>query len=362
VDATTKVLGRLNTNTRYLYDELLDYSERLLSYFPPELCRVFLVNSGSAATDLALRLSRTYTQKARVLALEHGYHGNTQAAIDISHYKHLPGQSFPDTLLCPMPKVFGSGIPDDGTAGAYYATTAKNVLDGHRGEVAAFIAEPIMGCGGQVPLPMGYLPEVYKSVRSQGGICISDEVQVGFGRLGSWNWGYEKYGVIPDMVILGKPMGNGHPIGAVVTTEAIASAFDQGPEFFSSFGGNPVSCAAGLAVLDVLETEGLRTQAARTGAHLQAGIRELSKEYPVIGDVRGEGLFLGVELLSDQGSPDTLAAQFLKNGLRNAHILIGTDGPFNNVLKIKPPLPFNQENSDELMREMARILSKHRPT
>ncbi|MEJ2163744.1 MAG: aminotransferase class III-fold pyridoxal phosphate-dependent enzyme, partial [Robiginitalea sp.] len=255
---TSRVLKRLNTNTRYLYEELLDYSERLLTYFPPKLCRVFLVNSGSAATDLALRLSRSYTGLTKVLALEQGYHGNTMAGIEVSHYKHLSGDRYSNTLICPMPKVFGSGLIDDGTAGAHFSKFAQEILHKNREKVAAFIAEPIIGCGGQVPLPVGFLPSVYKAVRAQGGVCISDEVQVGFGRLGNWNWGYEKYGVIPDMVILGKPMGNGHPIGAVVTTEAIASTFDSGPEFFSSFGGNPVSCAAGLAVLDVLEEEGLR--------------------------------------------------------------------------------------------------------
>jgi 4-aminobutyrate aminotransferase-like enzyme len=360
VEATTRVLRRLNTNTRYLYEELLNYSERLLSYFPPNLCRVFLVNSGSAATDLALRLSRAFTQKSRILALEHGYHGNTVAAIEVSHYKHQAGASYPNTLLCPMPKVFGSNQKDDGTAGRYFSRYAEQLIKAHSGDVSAFIAEPIMGCGGQVPLPLGFLPEVYQAVRAQGGVCISDEVQVGFGRLGHWMWGFEKYEVVPDMVILGKPMGNGHPIGAVVTTEAIASSFDTGPEFFSSFGGNPVSCAAGLAVLEVLEKESLQASAAETGAYLKAGLGELAAEFPIIADVRGEGLFIGVELIAQGGGPATAAAVLLKNELRNARILIGTDGPANNVLKIKPPLPFNRENCDELLREMARILSEQR--
>ncbi len=360
VEATTRVLRRLNTNTRYLYEELLNYSERLLSYFPPNLCRVFLVNSGSAATDLALRLSRAFTQKSRILALEHGYHGNTVAAIEVSHYKHQAGASYPNTLLCPMPKVFGSNQKDDGTAGRYFSRYAEQLIKAHSGDVSAFIAEPIMGCGGQVPLPLGFLPEVYQAVRVQGGVCISDEVQVGFGRLGHWMWGFEKYEVVPDMVILGKPMGNGHPIGAVVTTEAIASSFDTGPEFFSSFGGNPVSCAAGLAVLEVLEKESLQASAAETGAYLKAGLGELAAEFPIIADVRGEGLFIGVELIAQGGGPATAAAVLLKNELRNARILIGTDGPANNVLKIKPPLPFNRENCDELLREMARILSEQR--
>ena len=356
VEATAGVLHRINTNTRYLYSEILNYSERLLAYFPPELNRIFLVNSGSAATDLALRLSRRYTGRGKIMALKNGYHGNTLAGIAVSHYKHKKGASYPDTLLCPMPKAFGSGLPDDGSSGAHYTQYSKKLLEEYSGQVGAFIAEPIMGCGGQVPLAQGFLPEVYKDVRRQGGICISDEVQVGFGRLGNWNWGYEKHGVVPDMVILGKPMGNGHPIGAVVTTAEIGAAFDSGPEFFSSFGGNPVSCAAGEAVLSVLEEEELKTHALDTGTYLKEAFRELSSRHKALADIRGDGLFLGIELLDAQGSPNTGLAQILKNGLRESFILIGTDGPHDNVLKIKPPLPFNRVNCDELVGEMGRIL------
>ncbi|MEJ2583468.1 MAG: aminotransferase class III-fold pyridoxal phosphate-dependent enzyme [Robiginitalea sp.] len=356
VEATTGTLRRLNTNTRYLYDELLNYGEHLLGYFPPELSRVFLVNSGSAATDLGLRLSKAYTGRTKVLAMEYGYHGNTEAGIAVSHYKHQQGESYPNTVLGPMPKVYGSGLTDDGTAGEHFAGHYREAIKAHRNEIAAFIAEPIMGCGGQVPLPKGFLPRIYETVRNQGGICISDEVQVGFGRLGQWYWGYEMHGVVPDMVILGKPMGNGHPIGAVITTEAIAAGFDSGPEFFSSFGGNPVSCAAGNAVLEVIEEEDLPGHAARTGNYLMEAFRRLQEVFPIIGDVRGEGLFIGVELISPNGRPATKAAQYVKNNLRERLILIGTDGPSDNVLKIKPPLPFNQQNCDVLLQETSRIL------
>jgi 4-aminobutyrate aminotransferase-like enzyme len=356
VQATSRALGRLNTNTRYLYDELLDYGERLLALFPSSLSRLFLVNSGSAATDLALRLTRAFSGNARILAMEHGYHGNTEGGISVSHYKHRKGEIYPNTILGPMPKVFGCGLPDDGTAGAHFANKYLAVLEQNQAGAAAFIAEPIMGCGGQVPLPKGFLNGVYAGIRNQGGICISDEVQVGFGRLGKWNWGYEMYGVEPDLVILGKPMGNGHPIGAVVTTEAIASSFDSGPEFFSSFGGNPVSCAAGLAVLEAMEEEGLKERAADTGTYLKEAFLDLQEVFPCIGDVRGEGLFLGVELIAPGGQPDTKAAQYLKNQLRHSCILIGTDGPYDNVLKIKPPLPFNRQNCDFLIQETSRIL------
>ncbi|MDG1572858.1 aminotransferase class III-fold pyridoxal phosphate-dependent enzyme [Robiginitalea sp. M366] len=351
-------MRKLNTNTRYHYDVLLDYAEKLLATFPPELSRVFLVNSGSAATDLALRLARHVTGKRKIMALEYGYHGNTEAAIAVSHYKHQPGQAYPNTLLCPMPKAFGSSYPDTGEAGNAFAAPALETAITHGTDLAAFLAEPIMGCGGQVPLPQGYLEAIYPEVRRQGGLCISDEVQVGFGRLGKYFWGFEQYGVTPDMVILGKPMGNGHPLGAVVCTQAVAEAFASGPEFFSSFGGNPVSCAVGLAVLDVLEAERLPEHAAGVGAFLIQELQGLQQRYPVLANVRGQGLFLGVECLQPDGRPATNLARALKNELREQQVLIGTDGPDDNVLKIKPPLPFSRANAGELVEKLDGILRK----
>ncbi|WP_088341083.1 aminotransferase class III-fold pyridoxal phosphate-dependent enzyme [Robiginitalea sediminis] len=349
---TCQALRTLNTNTRYHFDALPDYAEALLGHFPPSLNRVFLVNSGSAATDLALRLARAYTGKSMVMALEHGYHGNTIAGIAASPYKHSSADSFPETLVCPMPKVFGSGLADDGTAGAHFSSQALKLLSRYSGTVGAFLAEPIMGCGGQVPLPKGYLEPIYRAVRAQGGLCISDEVQVGFGRLGPDFWGFNQYGVVPDMVILGKPMGNGHPIGAVVCTREIAEVFAKGPEFFSSFGGNPVSCAAGHAVLDALEEEDLPEHASAVGTLLKDALTGLQSEFSCIADVRGNGLFLGVELLEENGAPATALAGKIKNRMREAHVLLSTDGPGDNVLKIKPPLPFNRENSWELIDKL----------
>jgi 4-aminobutyrate aminotransferase-like enzyme len=264
--------------------------------------------------------------------------------------------SYPDTLVCPLPKVFGSGLADDGRAGARFGADCRDRLIGAGGSLAAFIAEPIVGCGGQVPLPAGYLQAVYPAIRAQGGVCISDEVQVGFGRLGRHFWGFEMQGVIPDIVVLGKPMGNGHPMGAVVCTSPIADAFAQGPEFFSSFGGNPVSCAIGQAVLEVIEREGLATHAGEVGHYLADGLRQLQAQYPHIADVRGTGLFLGVELADSQGNPATQWAQTLKDGLRERQVLVGTDGPYESVLKIKPPLPFEKNNCEELLCKIEAII------
>jgi ethanolamine-phosphate phospho-lyase len=355
VESGQRAMAKLNTNTRYVYEELLSYSEKLLSKFPAHLNKVFFVNSGSAASDLAIRIAKIHTKKNKVMVLEHGYHGNTQNGIDISHYKynHKGGKGKAKHILqTPMPKVYGSGFESESEASIHYSSiTNKQITDEH-GNIAAFIAEPIVGCGGQVPLAANYLKEVYPKIRDQGGVCISDEVQVGFGRLGSHFWGYEMYGVVPDMVILGKPIGNGHPIGAVVTTSEIAKSFDNGMEFFSSFGGNPVSCAIGEAVLDVIEADQLQAHSLEVGSFLKNGITALQNEHKEIGDVRGSGLFLGVELIQKDGSTNTLLAQTIKNDLRKKFILVSTDGPHNNVLKIKPPLYFNLENSSELLNQL----------
>ena len=356
VERGCAAMRRLNTNTRYHYEALPAYAEKLLERFPPGLSRVFFVNSGSAATDLALRLARWYTGHKKVAALQYGYHGNTEAALAVSHYKHREGAEYPETLVCPLPKVFGSGLPDDGQAGRHFSEQLKATLENTGAPLAAFIAEPIVGCGGQVPLPQGYLKQVYPVIRSLGGLCISDEVQVGFGRLGQHFWGFEMQEEIPDIVVLGKPMANGHPMGAVVCTAPIAEAFGKGPEFFSSFGGNPVSCAIGLAVLEVLSRDDLPGHAAGVGQYLTDGLRDLQGRFPHLSDVRGSGLFLGVELTDARGRPATTWAQALKNALREQQVLIGTDGPYDNVLKIKPPLPFNRNNCNELLTKIEGIL------
>ena len=359
VRAGQRTMARLNTNTRYIYNELLTYSEKLLSKFPSHLNKVFFVNSGSAASDLAIRIAATHTKRNRIMVVEHGYHGNTRMGIDISHYKynHKGGTGKPAYVIeTLMPKAFGSGYEDDGTAGAYFAGITQRAIEQNYNEIAAFISEPIIGCGGQVPLAKGYLKAVYALVREQGGICISDEVQVGFGRLGDSFWGYEMYDVVPDMVILGKPMGNGHPIGAVVTTTAISESFANGMEFFSSFGGNPISCAIGKAVLEVIEEENLQHHAKKVGDYLKKQLKQLGTIYPEIVDIRGNGLFLGVEIHDSAGNPNTKLANAIKNRLREDNILIGTDGPYDNVLKIKPPLYFSKADSDILIDKMKSIL------
>ncbi|NNJ89774.1 MAG: aminotransferase class III-fold pyridoxal phosphate-dependent enzyme, partial [Eudoraea sp.] len=345
VKAGQRAMAQLNTNTRYLYDALEKYSTALLEKFPPALNKVFFVNSGSEASDLAIRMAKYHTRHKNVMVMEHGYHGHTNTGINISAYKYQATKGIgqqTETIETPLPKVFGSKWTDDGSAGAEFSKRTIEQIAENKGNIAAFIAEPIVGCGGQVPLAKGYLQAVYPKIREQGGLCISDEVQVGFGRLGDVFWGYELHGVIPDIVIIGKPMGNGHPIGAVITTEEVMGSFEKGPEFFSSFGGNPVSCAIGLSVLEVIEEEGLMEHAKITGDYLKDELWGLQKSHSVIGDVRGYGLFLGLELNGSKGEPLTELAFVLKNKLRENHILVSTDGPNENVIKIKPPLSFNR--------------------
>lgn len=361
VDAGQRQMALLNTNTRYLYDALPAYAEKLLAKFPPSLNKVYFVNSGSAASDLAVRLATFHTRHSMLVVMEHGYHGNTQTSMEISDYKfsNKKGAGRKEHILkVPLPDTYrGTYTQNDGSAGRAYAREAIALIEQAQVPPAAFIAEPIVGCGGQVPLAQGYLPEVYAAIRKRGGVCISDEVQTGFGRLGDHFWGFEAQGVVPDLVILGKPMGNGHPMGAVVTTAEIAESFEKGVEFFSSFGGNPVSCAIGLSVLDVIQEEHLQENAKAVGDYYQSLFRELQAEYACMGDVRGSGLFLGVELIKNSAlEPATELAHFVKNELRNQNILISTDGPYDSVLKTKPPLCFTQENAERVVETVREAL------
>ena len=365
VEAGRKQMGVLNTNTRYLHETILTYAQNLLDLFPDPLTVCFFVCSGSEANELALRLARTYTKQEELIMLDGAYHGNTQGLIDISPYKHdgPGGSGRPDWVWrALMPDGYRGRHKGFGAeAGSAYAQSVVEAVDMMRSQgkrPAAFIAESMLGCGGQIVLPEGYLPAAFEPVRNAGGLCIVDEVQVGFGRVGSHFWAFETQGVVPDIVTLGKPMGNGHPLAAVITTPAIAEAFANGMEYFNTFGGNPVSCAIGQAVLDVVQTEGLQDKARETGDCLLSGLQELAGDHPLIGHVRGRGLFLGVELVTDRETlePATREADYIINRLKAHGILLSTDGPLDNVLKIKPPLVFDREDADYLLRCLNTIL------
>lgn len=364
VMAGQRQMARLNTNTRYLYDELSEYAERLVATFPSSLNKVFFVNSGSAASDLAIRLAKAHTKREKMMVMESGYHGNTQTSIDISDYKfnNPKGQGQKDYIIkTAIPDTYkGNYTLKDKNAGELYGKEAVAQIQKYAHTIAAFIAEPVVGCAGQIPLANGYLKIVYEAIREQGGVCISDEVQTGFGRLGDHFWGYEAHEVIPDIVIIGKPIANGHPMGAVICTDEIAASFEEGVEFFSSFGGNPVSCAIALSVLEVIEEEGLQENARDVGGYYKESLQKLQNKYKCIGDVRGSGFFLGVEIVHDHTlKPNPEIASMIKNTLRDRHILISTDGPHNNVLKTKPALCFTKENVDTVVHALDQILQEY---
>ena len=340
VEAGVLQMQALNTNTRYLHETILNYAERLTSTLPDPLNVCYFVNSGSEANELAIRLARAHTNARDLIVLEHAYHGNTTTLIDISPYKHDgPGGNGPPPWVhkVPLPRT---------------AEDAGHVVDAIRttDKLCGFIAESMPSVAGQIVLPPGYLSKVYEAVREAGGVCIADEVQTGYGRTGLHFWAFESYGVVPDIVVLGKPIGNGHPIGAVITTREIAASFANGMEFFSTFGGNTVSCAIGLAVLEVVQEENLQQHALRIGDQLLSGLRQLQRRHELIRDVRGSGFFLGVEL------PQQEEADRIVNAMRNEAILIGTDGPRHNVLKIRPPMPFSASDADRFLATLQKLL------
>ena len=363
----------LNTNTRYLHGEIVALADELLAHFPASLEVVFLVCSGSEANELALRMARCHTGNDGVVCLEGGYHGNTAGLVEVSQYKFAgPGGRGASgrVAVAPMPDSYRgryrSGQASTGRdLGMRYArdvATAANSLNRSRGGpgVAAFLAEPILSCGGQIEPPPGYLADAYRHIRNEGGVCVADEVQVGFGRVGDAFWGFELQGVVPDIVTLGKPMGNGHPIAAVVTTREIADSFANGMEYFSTCGGNPVSCAAARAVLAEIRDRGLQEQARRVGRRLLRELGELATDHPLVGDVRGRGLFLGIELVRDRATrePFAEACTHLVNRARKLGVLLSGDGPGHNVIKIKPPLVFGEDEADLLVETLGTVLGE----
>ncbi|HLI05113.1 MAG TPA: aminotransferase class III-fold pyridoxal phosphate-dependent enzyme [Ktedonobacteraceae bacterium] len=367
VRAGQEQMAVLNTNTRYLHEYLVEYAERLCSTLPEPLSVCYFVCSGSEANELALRLARTHTGRKDVIVVDAAYHGNTGALVEISPYKFAgPGGSGAPSYVhpVPMPDIYrGAYKSDDEQAGEKYARYVEEAIRQAReqeGDVAAFICESLLGCGGQIVLPDHYLRDAYHYVHEAGGVCIADEVQTGFGRVGTHFWGFETQGVVPDIVTMGKPIGNGHPLAAVVTTPEIAASFDNGMEYFNTFGGNPVSCAIGLAVLDVIEDEQLQANALHTGTYLLHGLCQLMEKHPIIGAVRGLGLFIGVELVRDRETrePAPRQAAYIANRMRERGILLSTDGPLHNVLKIKPPLVFTAANADFLVETLDDILNE----
>ncbi|HKV26186.1 MAG TPA: aminotransferase class III-fold pyridoxal phosphate-dependent enzyme [Candidatus Acidoferrum sp.] len=367
VKAVQDELALLNTNTRYLHDNVVQYAERLTKLLPSPLRVCYFLNSGSEANELAIRLARAHTRRDGIIVLEHAYHGHTSTLIDVSPYKfNGPGGTGrkPWVHVAPIPDDYrGRYRRGDAEAGKKYAGHVARIIEDARASangIAAFLAETLPSVAGQIVFPRGYLTEAYQHVRAAGGVCIADEVQTGFGRLGAHFWGFETQGVVPDVVVLGKPIGNGFPLAAVITTPEIAASFENGMEFFSTYGGNPVSCAAGLAVLDVLEGEGLQKNAKEVGGYMVAQLESLQAKHALIGDVRGSGLFLGLDLVLDRGTREPAPAQaaYIVNRLRERGVLTGTDGPHHNVIKLRPPLVFARSDADLFVNTLDEILGE----
>ncbi len=362
VESGARQMAVLNTNTRYLHPTILEYTERLLAKLPAPLEVLYLVCSGSEANELALRLARTATGARDVLVQEAGYHGNTQGLVELSHYKFAGKGGFtppPHVHVIPLPDPDG-GRHRGAASGPAYVREVERLLgdlaaQGRR--PAALLAEAIIGCGGQIVPPAGYLRGAFEAVRRAGGVAIADEVQVGFGRVGSHFWAFDEAGAVPDIVTMGKPIGNGHPLGAVATTRAIADAFHNGMEYFNTFGGNPVSCAIGAAVLDVLEREDLPRNALARGQQLLQGAAELRAVSPLVGAVRGRGLYQGIAL-ERGGAPATAEAHYVRERLRERAFLVSTDGPHDNVLKLKPPLVISEGQIAGLLAALADVLAE----
>lgn len=365
VEAIARQAAQLNTNTRYLHERVIEYAERLTALMPSPLRVCYFTCSGSEANELALRLARAYTKRREIAVLDWAYHGSTTTLVEISPYKYKRGAEQGRGAYvyeCPVPDSYRA--PDDwptNELGARYALQLSTALqDAPHG--TSLIAETIPSCAGQLVLPHGFLTDAFAFIRSRGGLCLLDEVQVGFGRVGNSYWAFTEHGVTPDVVTFGKPIGNGQPMGAVVTTPEVAEAFAKGPEYFNTFGGNPVSAAAGIAVLDVLEKDGLLQNASERGQEIYRGLRELAQADEGIGEVRGRGLFLGLDLVADRltKAPDTNRAREVVNRCKEAGVLLGTDGPADNVIKIRPPMTVGREHVDQLIQTLGEALTGSR--
>ncbi|MBO1074375.1 aspartate aminotransferase family protein [Roseomonas marmotae] len=360
VAALSRQAAVLNTHTRYLNDTILDYAEKLLGHFPPELSQVMFTCTGSEANDLAYRAARSFTGGTGMIVTRLAYHGVTVAISEMS-----PSLGGGITLgahvrTVPAPDLYRSGGQDVGQAFASAVRGAIADMAAHGIRPAALLVDTIFSSDGVFADPAGFLAPAVAAIREAGGLFIADEVQPGFGRTGEGMWGFMRHGVVPDMVTMGKPMGNGHPIAAMVARPEILQAFGERTRYFNTFGGNPVSCAVGQAVLEVIEQEGIVANAKAVGAYLQDGLRALAARHPMIGDVRGAGLFIGVELVRDRETkePDGETTARLVNGLRERRILISAAGPHANVLKIRPPLVFRKEHADLFLEGVDAVLAE----
>ncbi len=363
----TDQLKRMNSNTRYLHPAQTVFADKILSKLPKELSVCFFVNSGTEANELALRLARAHSGGKDMITPDHGYHGNTTGAIDVSAYKfNAPGGvGQPDwvhliEVADDYRGTYRRGDPNIAEKYAALVETAISAVEKRGGKLAGFIAETFPSVGGQIIPPKGYLPKVYERIRAAGGVCIADEVQTSLGRLGDYYFGFEEQGALPDIVVMGKPIGNGHPVGVLVTTHEIADSFAKGPEFFSTFGGSTLSCRIGKEVLDIVDEEGLMENARVMGNTLLDGLKALQGKYKIVGDVRGYGLFIGLDLVKERENrtAGTEIAAYVKNRMCEHRILMGSEGPADNILKIRPPMTIQKDDVNMILHVMDKVLDE----
>jgi 4-aminobutyrate aminotransferase-like enzyme len=361
LEAVTNQLGTLNTHTRYVHETVLNCAEKLVAKLPEPLNIAMFACTGTEANELALRLARAKTGGTGFIVTENAYHGNSWAISQITTSDGAPEDRESNIVTVPAPDVYrGLYVDDDQAAEKYAAHLAMAIEEladnGHR--PAAFIVDTIFSSDGIPRVPAGYLKKAVEIVHKAGALFVADEVQPGFGRLGTEFWGFETHDVLPDIVTMGKPMGNGYPVSAVVTSEQVIDAFLQKDYYFNTFGGSPVACAAALAVLEVLEQDQLQKSALEVGAYIQDGVRQLADKQELIGDIRGSGLFIGIELVKDRESrePATLETGVAVNKLRDRGILLNSDGPADNVLKIRPPMVFSQQQASLLLENIEAVL------
>jgi 4-aminobutyrate aminotransferase-like enzyme len=359
VDAIARQAATLNTHTRYLYDVVLTYAERLIATFPAPLSNVMFTCTGSESSDLAMRVARNFTGGAGIIVTENAYHGITAA---VSEFSPSLGAGVPlgqHVRTVPAPDSYRLG-QDVGQIFAGHVQRAIDDLERHGIRPAALITDTIFSSDGILSDPPGFLALAVDFVRRAGGVFIADEVQPGFARTGDAMWGFQRHNIVPDIVIMGKPMGNGIPLAGVVARPDVLSDFASKARYFNTFGGNPVSCAAGLAVLEVIQGEGLQQNALEVGRYLMSGLRQLALEHESLGDVRGAGLFVGADFVRDRGTkePAPEIAMRLVNELRRKNILISASGINGNVLKIRPPLPFSRADADIFLSAMREVLEE----
>jgi 4-aminobutyrate aminotransferase-like enzyme len=355
VEALYRQASTLNTHTRYLHENVVEYAERLTGTFPDELSVCMPVCTGTEANELAFRIARAVTGNLGAIVTGSAYHGNSYAVNELSTMEY-PVSEQPEYLEvvaapCGYRGRYSYDEPKFGEAYAGLVGEGIDRLAGRQYRPAMYICDNIFSSNGVLTPPPEYLQESYRRVRSAGGLAVADEVQSGLCRLGDHMWGFMESEVVPDIVTMGKPMGDGHPLAAVVTTPEIAAQFARKYDYFNTFGGNPVSAAVGLAVLDVVENENILQNVKAVGDYLGDGLRKLGEQYECVGDVRGKGLFYGVELVRDRETrePADTEARETAERLRHDGILLGVSGPCRNVIKIRPPLVFSRENADQLL-------------